>query len=444
MKRRDFIKKTGVAAAAAITAPYILPSGRLFAASGRRMSGHVVMVMFAGGVRQQESVLQRYLDGSQQNEPYAGNIMYNMLTGDAPTQKIVYGTGLGGLNPIPSILSSSLQAQGTLFPEVSALSAGHFGGLNSLVQGSTVTTQGLKQRPLNPTIFEYLRRHGGYSATDVWFVGNGIMNSVPLLNYSGHSNYGSAYGANFFAPTITFNENCQAFLGDAKVYHPENELAPMYQLKYFLDNSFEQYGGRLDNLGNTDEEKQQIKAFMEEMFTRTNNGTIAMPPVTDNSDAATVGYACEVIREFKPALTVVNLNAVDTCHSDFTGYLGNLHRADHAVGHLWNFIQSQVPEMAGNTTLICTPECGRNLEPNNILDDNDWRSYDHSDANSLRVFTLMAGPNVPSNLIVGGENNPIGGVSDSMMTIADILGVKPEVQAAGMVAGGTNSLFDLI
>lgn len=444
MKRREFIAKTGLAAAAGIAAPYILPSGRLFAASGRQMAGHVVLVMFAGGVRQQESVLQRYLEGSQQNDPYAGNIMYNMLTGSAPVQKIVYGTGPGGLSPIPQLLNTSLQQQGTLFREVSALSAGHFGGLNSLVQGSTVTTQGLKQRPLNPTIFEYLRRHGGYSATDMWFVGNGIMNSVPLLNYSGHADYGASYGANFFAPTITFNENCQAYLGDAKVYHPENELAPMYRIKEFLDNSFEQYAGRLDNLGNTEAEKQQIKAFMETMYEKTNNGTVAMPPITDNGDAATVGYACEVIREFKPALTVINLNAVDTCHSDFTGYLRNLHRADHAVGHLWNFIQSEVPEMANNTTLICTPECGRNLEPNNILDENDWRSYDHSDANSLRVFTLMAGPNIPQNLVVGSESNPVGGVSDSMMTIADILGIRSEVQSAGMVAPGTTSLFDYL
>ena len=41
---------------------------------------HVVFVAFAGGVRQQESVLQQYLDGSQ-DYPSAGNIMYNLLDG---------------------------------------------------------------------------------------------------------------------------------------------------------------------------------------------------------------------------------------------------------------------------------------------------------------------------------------------------------------------------
>ncbi len=444
MKRRDFLKKTSISTAGAFAAPYILPSGRLFAPTGSQLVQHVVLVMFAGGVRQQESVLQQYLDGSQENEPYPGNIMYNMLNGAPPEQKIVFGTGEGGINPIPSLLNSTLQSQGTLFPEVSAFSAGHYGGLNSILQGSTVTTQGLKQKPVNPTIFEFLRRHGGYSATDIWFVGNGIGNSTPLLNYSAHPDYGAQYGANFFAPLVTFGENGQEFLADAKVYHPENELSPMYKLKYFLDNTFEQYGSRLETLGNTEEEKQSIKLFMDEMFAKTLNNSIAHPAVSDNGDLRTVGYACELMNWFRPALTVVNLGAVDQCHSNFTGYLAALHRADHAVGHIWNYIQSQVPDMANNTAIICTPECGRNSDPNPILDTNEWRAYDHSDENALRIFSLMAGPTIPSNLMVGNEDNPVGRISDTMMTVADLLGVKPEVQAAGTVSPGTMSLLDQI
>jgi len=444
MKRRDFLKKTGLAAAGSFAVPYILPSGRLFAATGNRSAAHVVLVMFAGGVRQQESVLQRYLEDSQVGEPYAGNIMYNMLTGTAPEMKIVYGTGAGGINPIPQILGTTIQQQGTLFKEVTALSAGHYGGLNSILQGSTVTTQGLKQKPVNPTIFEYLRRHGGYKATDVWFMGNSLVNSTALLNYSVHPEYGAQYGANFFAPRVTFGPKGQTHLADAKIYHPELELAPMYQLKQFLDNSFEQYGSTLETIGNTADEKQQIKAFMKLMFEKTQSGTVAQPPIADNGDLQTIGYTCEVMKYFKPALTVVNLGAVDACHSNFTGYLGALHRADHAVGHLWNFIQNEVPEMAGNTVLLATPECGRNQFSNSILDSNNWRAYDHSDANALRVFSLMAGPDVPQNLTIGSPTNPVGLTSDSMLTVAEILGVKNEVLNAGMLAPGTQSLFDQI
>jgi len=218
----------------------------------------------------------------------------------------------------------------------------------------------------------------------------------------------------------------------------------MYQLKYFLDQSFDNYDEGLLALGNTEEEKQNIKAFMDEMYEKTANGTVAFPPILEGGDSVTMGYACEVLKWFKPAVLFVNLSGVDGCHSNFTSYLQAMHRADHAVGHLWDFIQNEIPDMAGDTTLIVTPECGRNDNPNNIIDENNWRSYDHSDENSLRVFSMMAGPDVPSNLIVGSENNQIGQVTDTMMTVADILGVLPEVQAAGHTASGTQSLFNHI
>jgi hypothetical protein len=447
MNRRRFIRNAGIASAGAIAIPYILPSGRLFAATGRQLAEHVVYVLFAGGVRQQESVLQRYLDDSQ-GLPYAGNILYNMFDGNPPQNKIVYGTNQGGGadggTPIPRILNQTLQTQGTLFKEVRAQSAGHYGGLNNLLQGSSVTTQGLKQKPLNPTIFEYLRRHGGFPASKIWFVGSGIGNSVPLLNYSNHPDYGAKYGANFFAPSITFGNQGFEHLSNAKIYHPENELDPIYQLKYFLDQNFNSSGKSFDSLGNTEDEKQDIKLFMKSTYERVTQQAIPFPSVTDGNDAYNVGFACEVMRWFKPALTVVNLGDVDGCHSDFTGYLRSLHRADHAIGHLWNYIQTQIPAMAGNTILLTSPECGRNLNHNPIKDQNDWYAYDHSDANASRVFSMMAGPNVPSNLAIGSEGNPVGFTADNVPTLAEILGIKDDVINGGFLEGNARSLFDRI
>ncbi len=65
-------------------------------------------------MRQQESVLQRYLDDSQQY-PSAGNIMYNMFNGPPPNDKIVYGNTqiVQGDTPIPQILNQTLETQGT-------------------------------------------------------------------------------------------------------------------------------------------------------------------------------------------------------------------------------------------------------------------------------------------------------------------------------------------
>ncbi|MEM6261053.1 MAG: hypothetical protein AAGI38_00995 [Bacteroidota bacterium] len=445
MKRRAFLRKAGAAAVGAIGMPYLLPSGRLFARTQSRLADHVVVVLFAGGVRQQEAVEQRYLDGSQ-NEAIPGNILYNLLNGDPPEQKIVYGTdaSLRGEIPIPRLLNQTLQQQGTLFREMRATLVGHYGGLNVALQGNTLTTQGLRQKPLNPTIFEYVRRHAGEPASKVWFVGNGIGNSVPLLNHSTHPEYGQQYAANFLAPQITFGELGFKHLSKSKVYHPEYELDPIYKMKYFLDNVFENKASAIGGIRNTPEEKLDIKNFLEATWQKTANGTITQPPVNDINDLSNIGYACEVMKWFKPTLTVVNLNNVDTCHGNFTTYLRNLHRIDHGVGFMWDYIQRQIPEMSNNTILLLVPECGRNLQPNPILDENDWYGYDHSDANARRIFGMMVGPNVPQNLTRGSVNNSVGESADIAPTVAEILGIKDTVIGSGLLAGSARSLFDRI
>ena len=443
MKRRSFIKKSTLGGAA-LSIPFILPSGRLFAATGRRMADHVVFIAFAGGVRQQESVLQQYLDGSQEY-PSSGNIMYNLLDGGAPTDKLVYGTNNANNEniPIPKLLSQTLQQQGTLFKEVNASTVGHYAGVNTLLTGNYMYSQGLRVKPLMPTIFEYLRRHTGEKATKTWFVGNGIGNSIPLLDYSTHADYGASYGANFLAPTITFGSDGEKHLKNAKVYHPEDELDPMYKMKYFLDNVWYSQGKALPNIGNTQEEKAEIKQFVKDMFDKTQAGTIAHPPVSDNGDLSTIGYACEVMQRFKPTLTVIYLSNVDGCHSNFTSYLGSLHRADHGVGHIWDYIQNNIPQMANNTTMMVIPEHGRNLDSNNIEDGNAFSGYDHSDANSRRIFSSIVGPGIDSNLSIGNENNQVGDIVNLTPTIAEILGCKDDVVNSGLVAS-SKSLFDLI
>ncbi|MFK7969335.1 MAG: hypothetical protein AB8F95_03160 [Bacteroidia bacterium] len=445
MERRSFIKKAAALSGVAIGMPYILPSGRLFAKTNDTKAGHVVMVLFAGGVRQQESVGMQYLDGSQ-NERIPGNIMYNMLKGEAPSDKIVYGTDASrpGEIPIPAILNRSLQEQGVLFKEMRATQVGHYGGLNVAVQGNTIVSQGLKQKPINPTIFEYLRRHAGMKATDVWFVGNGIGNSVPLLNHSSHPDYGPQYAANFLAPTVTFSADGFKHLNNAKVYHPEYELDPMYKMKFFLDNNFRKAAQTIGSIGNTAEEKFAIKQFIDDTFDKTQNGTVARPPIGGNPDLTTIGYAAEVMQRFKPKLTVINLNSVDACHGNFTNYLRNLHRADHGVGWLWDYIQNQIPEMANDTVFLALPECGRNLNPNPIKDQNDWLGYDHSDANARRIFGLMAGPNIDANLVIGDEGNAIGESADMVPTIADVFGIKDTVINTGLLSPRARSLFDRI
>ncbi len=451
MKRRDFIKKAGLVTAGTFAAPYILPSGRLFAPTGSQIAPHVVLVMFAGGIRNQESVDQLYLTQSQYSwnpDPsinIPGNILYNMLSGPAPTSKIVYGTGVAGNTPIPQILGTTLQDQGVLFKEVQALAPGHYGGSVGLLQGTNDLAQPLQSRPSTPTIFEYLRRHGGYSATDTWFIGNSLLNSVPLYNHSDTEGYGAQYGANMFIPGVTFGSQGDQFLANAKIYHPDDELDPMYKMKYFLDNTYESLIGTsvLDTVGNTVDEKQEIKTFMTDMFAKKQASNVLQPPAGGGADGLAVGYACEVMKKFKPALTVIKIDGPDVCHANFTGYVRAMHAADHAIGWMWDYIQNNIPEMAGETVFIATPDQGRNLNPNPILDqENNFFAYDHSDANTKRVFTLMAGKGISNEPDQSTDpNNPNSFNIDAAVTIGHILGIETEMLSAGYLHPQTQSLL---
>lgn len=450
MKRRKFIKNLGLTAAGAFAIPSVLKSNSFGVSASNGTADHVVFVCFAGGLRQQETMMQRYLIDSQglTGTSYEGNIMYNMLNGTNPTDKIVYGTdpssGLPGSIPIPKLLSQTFETQGTTFKEVQAAGYGHYSALVTLLSGSKITTQGLRQRPAMPTIFEYARKHLGLKATDTWFVGNGLGNSTPLLNYSSHPDYGAQYGANFIAPTITFGSEGEKHIKHSKVYDYSSEMSKIYEMQDFLNKSYNVSSKGFGGIENTPEEKEDIKAFIRSTFDKKDSNLIAGPPVNDNNDTNVVGYACEVLKWFKPKFTVINLNSSDVCHNNFTGYLQGIHRADHAMGHIWNYIQSQIPEMAGTTMMLMTPDIGRNLLPNNSLDQNDWLAYDHSDLNSTRIFSQMVGMGVQSNLQLGSPGNPIGDITDSMLTVGEALGVKDIILSEGHISSDALSLFDRI
>lgn len=450
MKRRKFIKQSSKLALSAGVFPYILPSGLLSSTTTSLMSDHVVFVLFAGGVRQQEAVSQLYLAGSQ-NENVEGNIFYNMLQGAPPETKIAYGlddteNNIVGHFPIDPLLQTPLDMQGTLFPEVrySKGGTGHYGGLVTGMSGNygSVDIGGLQSRPAAPTIFEYLRKHAGFKATDTWYVGLGTNNSRPLLNHSNHPDYGQRYAGNFIAPLVTFGTPGQNHFMNFKNYHETDEWNQALEMRDFLNRNFAQDGFEIPHLYNTDDEDNKIKSFVKDIFAK--NGNVFLPPVNDNGDLKVIGYTLELLHYFQPKVTVVDLSNVDVCHGDFTAYLKNMHRADHGIGFLWREIQN-IPGMANNTTMIVMPEHGRDLEPNPIQDNNDWYAYDHSgDLNSRRIFTLMVGPGIDPGLRVGSEGNPVGDAADVVPTIADIFGIKQTVYDKGLIDSNARSLFDRI
>lgn len=424
MKRRDFIKKAGLAAGA-LTLPYVLPGGTLFAPTGSRKVNHVVFCLFAGGVRNWESV--------HKNE---GNLMPGMLNGSEIISSDI-AAGMPNLGSLP--LSSPLQNFGTLFREFRYENGptGHFNGHTTAITGQyTNSSLSLLERPEFPTIFEMYRKHTDPSASALnsWWITHS-NNLYPILNYSNYPGYGPLYGANQISPGSFFSyENAELLINKSNFKEQNTELRD--EMRQFFNYSFGAPSAAQTGLKNTASDTALINTWIDKMIQKGLTGQLQNPwqvPGGMTGDMINVYFAEEILKQFGPELLVVNMFGVDVCHTNFTSYCHNLARADYAVAHLWNTIQN-TPGLANDTLLIVAPEIGRNGTPNNILDVNGRPALDHTNGDpvSKEIFCLIAGP--PSVVHQGKVlSNQVGESVDIVPTIAHALGFDNEV--SGLLPG---------
>lgn len=436
MNRRQFVRRAALTAGATFAAPYILPSGRLFATTGSRVANHVVFVLFAGGIRNQESIEKAYLS-AQPGFSTSGNIMNNLLNGAAPSSNLVY-------TPWAPVLGSPLQQQGTLFREMRYEQGptGHYNGHTVAITGNyTETGLNLNQNPDFPTVFEYYRKHTNpnASALNAWWLSEGL-GPYPSLNYSRHPLYGVRYGANYLRGASIFSGLGLQYFGNAVNYQPD-DVERINKVRDFLNKNFDRPGIEPIGIQNTPEDRERIKQFILDTITKAQQGQLPLPtpgnnPALLSGDLVNVATAWQVLETFQPELTVINMFNSDICHTNFSGYINFLHQADYAVGWLWNKIQS-TPGLANDTVLICMPEHGRNQQGNNLYDANGLAALDHTgDANSRRIFGLIAGPSgkVIPNQTLGTTSNPVGSAIDIVPTIAHVLGFRNDIPG-GLLPG---------
>lgn len=423
MKRKQFIKNAALTAAAGIVAPYILPSGRLFAATGSRKANHVVFCLFAGGVRNLESM-----------QKAEGNLMRNMLNG---TESVSTGVSL-----LPMLASSPLQNSGTLFKNFLYASGptGHYNGHTTAITGkySDESIQ-LKQPPKYPTVFEYYRKHNSptMSALNAWWVSNSL-GPYPYLNYSLYDGYGAAFGANMIQPDSIFNLTSASLLGNPlTLTTAEKNKCDM--LRDFMNGQFTVPPGAVSSgIVNNTADAEHIQTWIKTLtdYLVTNQVTDPWGTGTFNGDMRNIFFGIEVMKEFKPELMVINMTDIDIGHFDFTKYINAIGLADYALYKLWDAIQS-TPGMANDTILVVVPEHGRNQDPNSLVDAYGRYALDHTnDMMSREIFCLMLGPNVKQGQVINlPSNNPgIGQSVDVVPTIAHILGFDNEIPF-GMLDG---------
>jgi hypothetical protein len=422
MNRRTFVKNTGIAAAAAVTFPYILPSGRLFAATGSRKVNHVVLCLFAGGVRN--------LEAMQKSE---GNLLRNILPGTEAISPDIASS----MSPLPNPVTPLLN-YGTLFKEFrySYGPTGHFNGHTTLLTGNYTTTDlNIKMPPKFPTVFEYYRKHNSptNNALNAWWISN-TLGPYPSLNYSVYQGYGAMYGANYMQPSTLFSQRGYNNLGNPKNF-TSSEKTAINQLREQFNKGFALSYSSEGGMMNESQDALELESFIQQVFNESQAGQYNNPWGVGymTNDMINIFAAEKIIQRFKPELLVVNMQDVDIGHSNFTQYCNTLRIADYSLAHLWNTIQS-TPGMANDTILIAVPEHGRNLQPNTIQDSNGRYALDHTnDQMSREIFCLILGP---SGVIK--QNQTISSVTgqsiDVVPTIAYALGFNHEIPG-GLLPG---------
>ena len=426
MNRREFIRKAGLAAGGLFAAPYILPAGTLFAPTGNRIANHVVVCLFAGGVRNIESI--KMADG---------NLMPHTLTGAQQISADI----LPGMTTLPGRKGAALQTQGTLFKEFrfNKGPTGHVNGLVTAVTGAYYRNGvSAKTNPPLPTVFEYYRKHSQPEgqALNAWWIAD-RLDPFFFFNYSRHDEYGPQYGANFMQPaTILSNRGYHSLSDYQPLQKGENEA--LGKLGGFLDQKFSQPGvQRLDGVKNTPEEAAKLEAFVRKSMQAANQGDYDDPlgigKAAMNQDFYNLFFAEKILQEFQPELLFVNMLEIDKGHTDFTLYCNNMRKADLALAHLWQTIQS-TPGLANDTILIAVPEHGRNLKSNTLKDRYGRFALDHTnDPTSREIFCLVLGPpdKVKQNQVIAQVR---GESIDVVPTVAHILGFHqniPEIMLQG-------------
>jgi len=426
MERRNFIKKATLGTAGMIGVPYLLPTGRLFASTGARKANHVVFCLFAGGVRNQESV-----------HKMDGNLMPYTLKGSEGISTDI----VSGINFVPPNTGITLQEQGTLYKEFRMKSGptGHYGAHATAMTGVyTGENLNINANPQYPTIFELYRKHNSptMSAKNAWWVSNSL-GPYSHLNYSTYQGYGADYGANYIQPSSIISLEGYESLGNSRSYD-NTEEEKIKSIRGFCDAHFSaQYNGAANSIVNTEEDKKEIESFINQCFVDAANGAFNDPWGVGgglfNNDMRTVHFAEKIIEEYKPELLVVNMQDVDIAHSNFTLYANNLQKADYALAHLWNTIQS-TPGMANDTILITMPEHGRNEIGNGLYDAYGREALDHNnDDMSREIFAMVLGPN---GVVVQDQtfSQEKGESIDIVPTIANILGFENDINT-GLLNG---------
>jgi len=465
MNRRNFLRTglAGLGAAAASAALSPLIKVRKASAATSPTGKGVIIVGIGGGLRLRESL--GMAEGATMPNLFGTAPLISGFgtTAGAPRIAPEYAARMPAL-ALPAPRATPLYTQGTLITNLRYADGppGHLQGHGCLLSGfyNKLENRADAHLPV-PTIFELHRREANAPATDAWYV-SVIGGFYRALITSDHPAYGSRYAGVYLQPPgvmqplapIIASGKRTLDLNTTNIVLPTipsdpSEDAAAAKLTKILDGNTPAFASNDATVHLSADDNAQIQAHLADIYSdpsydkffpksfgiglRNTKGT--PDPADDTIDATndgrTIYHAERVLSRFRPSVMAITLLDVDTCHTDFNGYLRAQQLADAAVAHLWDTIQAD-PELRDTTTMIVMPEHGRHLFMNGVNTDSLGRSgIDHGqgDNGDRDIWMLALGPDIKRNNVIAptgitqtGRGSGRYETIDAIMTAMNLLG----------------------
>lgn len=368
--RRAFLRTAGAAAGA-----LALPRLELAVPQRGRKTQRVILVAFAGGVRQREVL------GTPQNVP---NLM-------------------------------RIAKAGVTFTNARAENSGHFGATLSLFTGN-VENLGIREqeRGIHPTVFECLAKDAGLDPAHVWLSTAGGP-QARLYAYSDHPAYGAAYGANVLDGDGILNVEFQRVLESFGKPRPEDERDAALLRRF--DAALHGPPALAGTAAADPERLRRIERFLLDELA----GKTARVTGPGAADAKAIRLGANILRVFAPKVVGIALQGHDIAHGSYNGYVEVIRRNDEELGKLWDAVQ-QDRELRDTTAIFVVPEFGRDAQLN------QRNGLDHGDdsADLHRVFAIAAGPDFRKGHVSHKECRTI----DVAPTVYSLFSPKPMAHAS--------------
>lgn len=367
--RRQFLKSAAVGSGALAGAAALNSSAFGFPTFERKTK-RVILIAFAGGVRTRET----------------------------------FGTPAN----IPTL--KAMADEGVLFPRARTANLGHYGAALSIFTGVS-EARGIREnaRGPYPTLFEYVRKDLGLSASDVWISTSGGAQQTNY-SYSVHSEYGARFGGNTLDGDGIFNKEFKGLLD--RLGRPREMGAAEKELLKKMRRGIEPRNDKEGSL-NSAESAAKVEEYILGELTR---GTAEIRGA-GAADGKALRVARNLISLFKPKLTAVALQSADVAHGSYNGYVEVIRQNDASIKEIWDAVKGD-PALADSTAILVVPEFGRDA------DLNSRRGLDHGDgSDDLRYVAGVAwGPDFRKGSVVNRDVRVI----DFCPTVCDLLGTSAQ------------------